>query len=130
MFNGVSIGAVAGHLTQLGYISTFWGLVAGHSSWELLGAVLSGAGGLKLGWALIAPGRLTCLAVLKIAAGPAICLLYGAAGMITFAAFIEAFWSSSTAVTPEIKYAVGIAFRVMFLLYFLFVGGRRKSDAR
>jgi uncharacterized membrane protein SpoIIM required for sporulation len=129
LFNGFSIGAVAGHLTQLGYIQTFWGFVAGHSSWELLGAALSGAAGLKLGWALVAPGGLTRLAALKQAAGPAVRLLYGAAGMTTFAAFIEAFWSSSTAITPEFKYAVGITFWVLFAVYFLFVGGSRKSDA-
>ena len=26
LFNGLVIGAVAGHLTQIGYIGTFWGL--------------------------------------------------------------------------------------------------------
>ena len=130
VLNGFSIGSVAGHLTQLGYIQTFWGFVSGHSSWELLGAALSGAAGLKLGWALIAPGRLTRVAALKASAVPAVRLLYGAAGMTTFAAFIEAFWSSSTAIVPEVKYAVGIAFWVMFALYFMFSGGRRKSDAR
>jgi uncharacterized membrane protein SpoIIM required for sporulation len=132
LFNGVSIGAVAGHLTQLGYIQTFWGFVSGHSSWELLGAAISGAAGLKLGWALIAPGRLTRLAALKEAARPAVRLLYGAAGMTTFAAFIEAFWSSSTAMAPEIKYAFGITFWLLFVLYFLFAGkGRmgRTTDA-
>jgi uncharacterized membrane protein SpoIIM required for sporulation len=129
LFNGFSIGGVAGHLTQLGYIQTFWGFVAGHSSWELLGAALSGAAGLKLGWALIAPGRLTRIAALKDAAGPAVRILYGAAGMTTFAAFIEAFWSSSTAIAPEVKYLVGITFWVLFALYFMLVGRSRNSDA-
>lgn len=129
LFNGFSIGGVAGHLTQLGYIQTFWGFVAGHSSWELLGAALSGAAGLKLGWTLIAPGRLTRLAALKQAAGPAVHLLYGAAGMTTFAAFIEAFWSSSTAIAPEVKYLVGITFWVLFALYFMFAGRSRNTDA-
>jgi uncharacterized membrane protein SpoIIM required for sporulation len=129
VFNGFSIGGVAGHLTQLGYIQTFWGFVSGHSSWELLGAALSGAAGLKLGWALIAPGRLTRVAALKAAAVPAVRLLYGAAGMTAFAAFIEAFWSSSTAIAPGVKYAVGITFWVLFALYFMFVGGSRKTDA-
>jgi uncharacterized membrane protein SpoIIM required for sporulation len=129
LFNGVSIGAVAGHLTQLGYIQTFWGFVSGHSSWELLGAAISGAAGLKLGWALIAPGRLTRVAALKEAARPAVRLLYGAAGMTTIAAFIEAFWSSSGAIAPEIKYAVGITFWVLCGVYFLFAGKGRKADA-
>ena len=129
VFNGVAIGAVAGHLTQLGYIQTFWGFVAGHSSWELLGAALSGAAGLKLGWALVAPGRLTRMAALKQAAVPAVRLLYGAAGMTTFAAFIEAFWSSSTAISPQVKYSLGITFWVLFVLYFCFAGRGRSTDA-
>ena len=129
LFNGVSIGAVAGHLTQLGYISTFWGFVAGHSSWELLGAALSGAAGLKLGWALVAPGRLTRLAALREAAGPAVRLLYGAAGMTLCAAFIEAFWSSAASISPPVKYAVGIACWVLFAVYFIFAGRGRPADA-
>lgn len=128
VYNGIAIGAVAGHLTQLGYIQTFWGFVAGHSSWELLGAALSGAAGLKLGWALVAPGRLTRLASLKAAARPAVRLLYGAAGMTTFAAFVEAFWSSSTAIPPQVKYIVGITFWLLLAAYFLFAGGRRGAN--
>ena len=129
LFNGMSIGAVAGHLTQLGYIQTFWGFVAGHSSWELLGAAISGAAGLKIGWALVAPGRLTRSAALKEAAIPAVRLLYGAAGMTTFAAFIEAFWSSMTSIPPEVKYAVGMGFWVLFAIYFFFAGRNRAVDA-
>ena len=57
VYNGLHIGAVAGHLTRVGYGETFWGFVAGHSSFELLGAVLAGAAGLRIGYALVAPGR-------------------------------------------------------------------------
>jgi uncharacterized membrane protein SpoIIM required for sporulation len=129
LFNGFSIGGVAGHLTQLGYIETFWGFVSGHSSWELLGAALSGAAGLKLGWALIAPGRLARLAALKVAAGPAVHLLYGAAGMTVFAAFIEAFWSSTAVIAPQMKYIVGITFWVLFALYFTLASRNRIAHA-
>ncbi len=129
LFNGMMIGAVAGHLTQLGLVQTFWGFVAGHSSWELLGAAISGAAGLKLGWALVAPGPLTRMAALRRSARPAVRLLYGAAGMTTCAAFIEAFWSSLRSIPPEIKYAVGIFFWGVFLVYFLFAGHKRDGAA-
>ena len=56
-------------------------------------------------------------------------LLYGAAGMTTFAAFIEAFWSSMTSIPPEVKYAVGIAFWILFAVYFFFAGRNRVTDA-
>jgi len=61
VFNGVFIGAVAGHLTHVGFIDTFWGFVSGHSAFELTAIVISGAAGLKLAMALIAPGRKTVL---------------------------------------------------------------------
>ncbi|MEJ2529836.1 MAG: stage II sporulation protein M, partial [Gammaproteobacteria bacterium] len=35
LFNGAVLGAVSGHLTQLGFIDTFWPFVAGHSAFEL-----------------------------------------------------------------------------------------------
>ena len=59
VYNGLHIGAVAGHLTRVGYGEAFWGFVAGHSSFELLGAVLAGAAGLRIGYALVAPGART-----------------------------------------------------------------------
>ena len=57
IYNGLVIGAVAGHLTRIGYHETFWSFVAGHSALELVAIVLSGAAGLRLGLALLAPGR-------------------------------------------------------------------------
>jgi len=128
LFNGVQIGAVAGYLTQQGYIETFWGFVAGHSSWELLGAAIAGAAGLKLGWALIAPGQLTRIAALKQSAQVAVRLLYGAAGMTFCAAFVEAFWSSIGTTPFALKVGVGLGFWALFLAYFLFAGRGRDAD--
>lgn len=127
LFNGMQIGAVAGYLTQQGYITTFWGFVAGHSSWELLGATIAGAAGLKLGWALVAPGQLTRGAALKEAAKVAVRLVYGAAGMTTCAAFVEAFWSSIGTTPFGVKIGVGLAFWAMFICYFLFAGRGRDA---
>jgi uncharacterized membrane protein SpoIIM required for sporulation len=128
LFNGIQIGAVAGHLTNQGYIQTFWGFVAGHSAWELLGAAISGAAGLKLGWALIAPGRMTRLFALKQSAAVAVRLLYGAAGMTFCAAFVEAFWSSMTTTPFALKVGVGLTFWALFIAYFLFAGSRQHAD--
>ena len=126
VFNGVFIGAIAGHLTQVGYIETFWGFVAGHSALELTGAVLSGASGLIIGHALVAPGRRTRGAALREAGRPAAILVYGAAIMTTCAAAIEAFWSSRVTMPFEIKVAFGIAMWAVVVL-FLALGGRRRG---
>ncbi|HRE17430.1 MAG TPA: stage II sporulation protein M, partial [Rhodocyclaceae bacterium] len=127
IYNGLMIGAVAGHLTQLGYIETFWGFVAGHGAFELTGAVLAGAAGLKLGQALIAPGRKGRMAALKDSATVAVRLLYGAATLTFLAAFIEAFWSPTQGIPVQIKYGVGIALWVLTLAYLLLAGRRPRA---
>jgi uncharacterized membrane protein SpoIIM required for sporulation len=125
--NGVIIGAVAGYLTQIGYTETFWSFVAGHSSFELLAIVLSGAAGLRLGLAVIAPGNLSRKAALVAAAKPAVRLMYGAALMFFIAAFVEAFWSPLTVVPYRIKITAGIAGWVVLLAYFALAGRTRAT---
>ena len=120
--NGVVLGAVAGYLTQIGYDETFWSFVAGHSSFELIAIVLSGAAGLRLGLAVIAPGKLSRKAALVAAAKPAVRMMYGAALMFFIAAFIEAFWSPLTEVPYRVKIVAGIGGWVTLLAYFAFAG--------
>ncbi len=122
LFNGIYIGAIAGHLTQLGFIDTFWGFVAGHSALELNAIVLSGAAGLQLGMALIAPGRRTRLRALREETLGALYIMYGTAGMFILAAMVEAFWSPSPLFGLTVKYAVGIGLWIMVGLYFGFAG--------
>jgi uncharacterized membrane protein SpoIIM required for sporulation len=88
----------------------------------LIGAVLSGAGGLKIGLALIAPGRQRRADALKEASQNAVRLLYGAAALTFSAAFIESLWSPSRTLPFELKIGVGIAVWVVLLSYFLFAG--------
>lgn len=121
-YNGLIIGAVAGHVTALGFTDTFWSFVSGHSALELTAAVFSGACGMKMGFALINPGNLTRLLALKKAAKTGVKMLYGTAFMTFTAAFIEAFWSSNTHIPNSTKYIFGVTFWVLVLLYFSFAG--------
>jgi len=122
--NGAIIGAVAGYLTQAGLGTQFWSFVSGHSAMELSAIVISGAAGLRLGAAVIAPGRASRKAAVAAAAQPAVRLMIGAGTMFVAAAFIEAFWSPLNSFPPAIKYAVGVAMWACVLLWLL-VGGRR-----
>ncbi len=124
LFNGVIIGAVAGYLTASGFAVPFWSFVSGHSAMELTAIVLSGAAGLKLGAALIAPGGRSRKAALVLAAGPAVRIMYGAALMFLVAAFIEGFWSPM-ALEPRLKYLVGGVMWLATLLYFALAGRGR-----
>ncbi|MEK1904216.1 MAG: stage II sporulation protein M [Pseudomonas sp.] len=127
LFNGLMIGAIAGHLTRLGYSETFWSFVIGHGAFELTAIAFAGAAGLKLGWALLAPGRLSRREALRQAAGHAIQLVAGVILFLVIAAFIEAFWSSMTYTTHTIKYWVGGSLWLLVIAYFVFAGRNRHA---
>ncbi|MBP4001203.1 MULTISPECIES: stage II sporulation protein M [Pseudomonas fluorescens group] len=126
-YNGLIIGAVAGHLSEIGFGQTFWSFVIGHGAFELSAIALAGAAGLKLGWALIAPGRLTRIEALQIAARQSILLICGVMLFLLIAAFIEAYWSSRTGVSPQTKYLVGTGLWLGVAIYLLFAGRTRHA---
>ena len=82
---------------------------------------------LKLGHGLLSPGRRSRARALRESARAALGILWGAAGMLVVAAFIEAFWSSSTLVTPALKYAVG-GLLWSAVLGYLVLAGRGGGD--
>ncbi|MBL8516413.1 MAG: stage II sporulation protein M [Betaproteobacteria bacterium] len=117
ILNGLMIGALSGYLTQLGYSETFWSFVCGHGSFELTAIAISGGCGLKLGFALLAPGPLTRRAALVAAAREAARIMYGVVVMLVIAAFIEAFWSSSRWIPNEVKYGVAALLWTLVIYY-------------
>ena len=127
IFNGMVIGAVSGHLTDIGYGQTFWSFVIGHGAFELSAIALAGAAGLQLGWSLIAPGRLARSEALRHAAHKSVRMLCGVMVFLLIAAFIEAYWSSTTSIEPWIKYLVGIALWLLVAAYLTFAGRTRHA---
>jgi uncharacterized membrane protein SpoIIM required for sporulation len=127
LFNGLMIGAVAGHLTRIGYSETFWSFVIGHGAFELTAIALAGAAGFKLGWALLAPGRRTRAEALRLAAAKAVQLVGGVILFLLLAAFIEAFWSSTTVASPAIKYGVGACLWALVIGYLALAGRRQHA---
>lgn len=126
LFNGIHIGTVLAHLGAQGYASTIFPFVIGHGAFELTAIVLSGQAGLMLGWSLLAPGRLPRSRALREAGTRSLEIVWGAAAMLLLAAFIEGFWSPSSA-PSEVKYAVGLCLWLGVLAYFCFAGRRRGS---
>jgi uncharacterized membrane protein SpoIIM required for sporulation len=123
VFNGVSIGAVSGFVTRMGFSETFWPFVIGHGAFELTALVLSGAAGLRLGQAIVDPGRHSRAHSLRIAGQETATLMIGVALMLTIAAFLEAFWSSSQSLPIATKLGVGAMLWLLVLMY-LFSAGR------
>ena len=111
LFNGVTIGAVAGH-----------------GAFELTAIVIAGGAGLQLGMKLLAPGRRSRLDALVDGGriGARLCL--GVAFMLLVAAFIEAFWSSIAEVPAWTKFGVAGVLWAGVLLW-LWRGGRGGGHA-
>jgi uncharacterized membrane protein SpoIIM required for sporulation len=123
VFNGFHIGAAAGYVNHACNPESFWTFVAGHSSFELLGMVVAGMAGMRLGLAILRPGRLPRVRALVEASKQALPLIYGAALMTTLAAVVEGFWSAQR-LPSELKYTVGIVFWILHIAYFWFAGRR------
>jgi len=127
VYNGLVIGAVAGHLIQIGYSETFLSFVVGHGSFELTAIVIAGMAGLKLGGALVRPGLYSRGEALKRAGKVSLKLVYGVILMLVVAAFIEAFWSSKGNIDSSIKFVVGYVLWGIIIFYFLIIGRRRAT---
>lgn len=121
LYNGLVIGAVTAHVRNLGYDEAFFSFVVGHAAFELTAIVLAGMAGLRLGLAVVSPGRSRRIPALAAAARKTLPILYGCAAMLLLAALVEAFWSPS-AQPPEVKVTVGALFWLGVAGFFTFAG--------
>lgn len=127
IYNGLSIGAAAGYVNYACDPQSFWTFVAGHSSFELIGMVIAGMAGMRLGLGVLKPGRLSRSKAIAAAAKRSLPLIYGAGGMTALAAVIEGFWSAQP-LSPEMKYSFGAAMWTLHFLYFGLLGrGAREA---
>ncbi len=127
LLQGVLIGAMEGYVHYGGNVERFYTFVAGHAAFELGGLIICGAAGMRLGLALLKPGRLSRADALAAAGRRALPMIWGGALMIFLAAFVEAFWSAYP-MPALIKYCVGIG-NVLLVLAYLTFSGRQGEGA-
>ena len=141
VYNGLAIGAAAGHITVLGFGETFFPFTIGHGAFELTAICLAGmitiqdfflrykclAGmtGLKVGFAGLSPGRRTRSRALVEEARGSVGLIAGFAGMLIVAAALEAFWSSAIAVPAQVRIGVGVGLWALVFGWLGFAGRGR-----
>lgn len=106
VYNGLYLGAVAGHIINMGFEEPFFSFVIGHGSVELTAIVLSGAAGCRLGYCVLVPGIYNRFTALKLVAHQVMPIVVVAFVMLVLAAGIEAFWSPRQ-LAAEVKYTVG-----------------------
>lgn len=128
VFNGLTIGGIAGHLHVSGYGDTFWRFVVTHGAPELTAIVIAGGAGLRIGLSLIAPGRQRRRDALVAAGRDGAKLCLGVFVMLLLAAFIEAFWSSKADLPDLVRFPLAAALWIA-IFWWLAMGGRGRTDA-
>ena len=128
-FNGLHLGGVLAHLVHQQSAINLTSFVITHGAFELTALVISGVAGLRLGGAIIAPGRRSRVEALRRAGLDSAVLISGTTVMLLMAAFIEAFWSSTAWVPPAGKYTSGVFTWGLVIYYLGWVGrGRAVAD--
>ena len=122
LFNGITLGSVAGHLSHQPFAGVFWPFVSGHGAFELTAIVISGTAGLLLAGALLRPGNRTRTGALRAIAPEAVRLIMGAMVLFVLAALVEAFWSPSSA-GAGLRFAVA-AFNWLLVTVYLLQAGK------
>ncbi len=121
-WEGVKLGAMFGYVHHTGNGHKIWQFAISHSSFELLGLILCGVAGIRLGLGLLLPGQMPRLQSIKHSARLSLPLLLGGAGMVFLAAIVEGFWSPQSFIPVGLKFAFGISMWVLWFLYFLLAG--------
>ena len=120
-FNGVHIGVIAGLCHVHGLALPLWSFVSPHGYIELTTIFIAGGAGLKMGYALIAPGFLTRKQALTDAAKVAVQLIGGCVVLLVIAGVIEGFISPSS-LPPIVKIGFGFVSGVLLFCYLLLMG--------
>lgn len=96
IYNGLTLGGFAVIFMRGELRADFAAWLVPHAIPELLAIVLCSAGGLAMGLAMVAPGRLGRATALRVAARDAFQLLVASFPLFVIAAFIESFIREST----------------------------------
>ena len=90
-FNGANVGVVGGVFVDAGEPGTFFGHIAPHGFLELTAIVITAAAGLRVGWAMIAPGDRRRGDAIAEEGRAAVVLVLGCLPVFVVAGIIEGF---------------------------------------
>ncbi|HEY2783591.1 MAG TPA: stage II sporulation protein M [Fimbriiglobus sp.] len=126
IYNGRMLGTLSGLVWNGGYFLGFYSLILTHGVLELSAICISTAGGLRLGWAWVAPGRLSRGDAFRTASHDAFGLLAGSVLLLVAAGVIEAFVTPHFG--PVVRWSVAGGTGVLLTLYVAFAGRSESAD--
>jgi uncharacterized membrane protein SpoIIM required for sporulation len=127
-FNGLQIGAAAGHFANAGLLAYLLEFILGHGALELFAIWVAGAAGFLLGKAVVAPGDLTRGDALVLAGRRAVRMIGAAVVCLLVAGLVEGFVSTSGLGWSGRFAASGIT--LLFLAFYLASGIAWLATAR
>ncbi|MBK8255418.1 MAG: stage II sporulation protein M [Polyangiaceae bacterium] len=125
VYNGLMIGTVTGWVWNAGYGGNILTFMCGHAPFELTAILISGAAGLRMGYALVDTKGVTRVMSLRSSAREIAALVLGAAAMLVIAAAIEGFWSPSS-LPPVVKWIASGVFSLGVAAFLIFAGREKK----
>jgi uncharacterized membrane protein SpoIIM required for sporulation/uncharacterized RDD family membrane protein YckC len=93
-FNGLSIGAFAGHFANVGLLDYLLNFILGHGALELFAIWVAGAAGFLLGRSVVAPGQLSRADALVVSGRVAVRMLGATTLLLVVAGIVEGFISA------------------------------------
>jgi uncharacterized membrane protein SpoIIM required for sporulation/uncharacterized RDD family membrane protein YckC len=93
-YNGLAIGAFAGHFANVGLLDYLLTFILGHGALELFAIWVAGAAGFLLGRSVVAPGRVSRADALVVSGRLAVRMLGATALLLVVAGLIEGFVSA------------------------------------
>jgi uncharacterized membrane protein SpoIIM required for sporulation len=127
VINGANLGGAGGLFGAAGELGKFFGLILPHGLLELTAVVVAGAAGLRLGWAVIAPGDRTRGQALGAEARQVGVIAIGLILAFSVAGLIEGFVTGRGVPTP-LRIAIGVAAEAVFVVWVVVRG--RAATAR
>ena len=121
LFNGVQLGVVAGLAVGSGNGDVFFTLVTPHGLLELSCIVVAVTAGMRLGWALVEPGRRTRGDAMRAEAHKTAALVVGTAPWLVLAGLVEGYVTPS-GLSLDAAIAIGVALAALYWTLVLWLG--------
>lgn len=121
--NGMNVGVMAAVMHRAGEGPQFWGLILPHGLLEITAILVAGAAGLRLSWAIVAPGDRTRATALRDEGLRTVVIVMGLVLCFVVAGFVEGFITPSGLPTA-LRIAVGVAVFASFVVYIVLLGSR------